>query len=132
MCKIGDIILVNEYKDGNMTLKRHSFIVIDDSNGTIEGLSYDIICNVLSSFKTATQKQQKLSYPGNFPISNDDTITNPDNGKDGYLKTDQLYYFNKEKTDYEVIGYIKPDILKLIFEFIENSEFPIFDIIDNL
>ena len=132
MCKIGDIILVKEYKDGNMTLKKHSFIVLSDSNGTIEGLAYDMICNVLSSFKNNTQKQHKLNYPGNFPVANDDTITNPDNGKDGYLKTDQLYYFNKAKIEYEVIGYIKPDILNLIFEFIEDSEFPLSEIVDNL
>lgn len=132
MCKIGDIILVKEYKDGNMTLKKHSFIVLSDSNGTIEGLAYDMICNVLSSFKNDTQKQHKLNYPGNFPVANDDTITDPDNGKDGYLKTDQLYYFNKAKIEYEVIGYIKPDILNLIFEFIEDSEFPLFEIVDNL
>jgi co-chaperonin GroES (HSP10) len=30
MCKIGDIILVNKYKDNGKTLKRHSFVVIND------------------------------------------------------------------------------------------------------
>ena len=132
MCKVGDIILVKKYKDGKHLLEKHSFVVINDENGKIKGLSYDMICNVLSSYKSETQMKQKLSYPGNFPIANEDTDTNPDNGKSGYLKTDQLYYFNKEKIDYTVIGNIKPDILNLVFEYIENSDFELTAVIDNL
>ena len=132
MCKIGDIILVEKYKDGNTVLSRHSFVVIEDRDGTVEGLPYDMICNVLSSYKGEKQKQRKLSYPGNFPVSNEDTITNPDNGGSGYIKADQLYYFNKNKIDYRVIGYINEDILDLLFEFIEESEFEIVNITDNL
>lgn len=52
MCKIGDIILVKKYKDKQNNLGKHSFIVIDDEKDTIEGMPYDMICNVLSSFKT--------------------------------------------------------------------------------
>lgn len=132
MCKIGDIILVDSYQDNGNTLRKHSFIVIEDEGGKIEGLSYDMIGNVLSSFKSEEQKERKLSYPGNFPVANEDTNTNPDNGKSGYIKTDQLYYFNKDKITYSVIGNINPDILQLIFEFIEESDFPIYEVIDNL
>jgi hypothetical protein len=132
MCKTGDIILVKKYKDGNKLLNKHSFVVISDENGEIEGLSYDLICNVLSSFKTEEQKQRKLSYSGNFPIANEDTVTIPDNGKDGYLKTDQLYYFKKNLLDYEIIGYIKTDIFELIIEFINSSDFDLKAILDNL
>lgn len=132
MCKIGDIILINKYKHGNKILKHHSFIVLDDDGGNIEGLNYDLICNVLSSFKNDDQKSKKLSYNGNFPVSNDDTITNPDNGLSGYVKTDQLYFFKKEGLDYQVIGYIKPEILELIIEFINDSNFTIESITDNL
>lgn len=132
MCKIGDIILINKYKDGNNKIGRHSFIVIDDRKGIIEGLPYDMICNVLSSFKSEEQKDRKLGYDGNFPISHDDTVTNPHNENNGYVKADQLYYFRKDKIDYQVIGNILPDILKLLFEFITESNFPIVEIIDNL
>ena len=132
MCKIGDIILIDNYQDNGCVLNKHSFIVIDDQNGTIEGLPYDFIGNVLSSFKTPLQKQRKLSYEGNFPIANDDTVTNPDNGKDGYVKTDQLYYFNKNKITYSVIGNVKPEILNLIIDFIQESSFEILTITDNL
>lgn len=132
MCKIGDIILIKKYKDGNNKIGRNSFIVIDDRKGIIEGLPYDMICNVLSSFKSEEQKDRKLGYDGNFPISHDDTVTNPHNGNNGYVKADQLYYFNKDKIDYRVIGNILPDILKLLFEFIAESNFPIVEITDNL
>ena len=64
MCQVGDIILVDHYSDNGKTLSKHSFVVIDDNNGTIEGMSYDMICNVLSSFKSEEQKRRKLSYPG--------------------------------------------------------------------
>lgn len=132
MCKVGDIILIDKYIDNGKVLKKHSFVVISDKNGEIEGCPYDIIANVLSSYKSESQKQRKLNYPGNFPIANDDTVTYPDNGKSGYLKTDQLYFFKKEDITYTVIGYVKPDILDLIMEFINDSEFEIIAITDNL
>lgn len=132
MCKVGDIILINEYKDGNRLLNRHSFIVIDDEKGEIRGYPYDFIANVLSSFKNENQRKRKLSYMGNFPIAHDDTNTNPHNNKDGYVKMDQLYYFNKEKISYTVIGSVKPEIFNMLIEFLEESDFELFDIIDNL
>lgn len=132
MCKIGDIILIEKYKARGKTLRRHSFVVIDDQDGKIQGLPYDMICNVFSSFKSEEQKKRKLSYPGNFPIANEDTHTQPDNGKSGYVKTDQLYFFNKNKVEYTVIGNIQPDILELVLEFIDTSDFEAEAIIDNL
>lgn len=132
MCKIGDIIVVDSYKDHNKILRRHSFIVIDDKDGIVEGLPYHLICNVLSSFKNEEQKKRKLSYPGNFPVANEDTVTNPDNGLDGFVKTDQLYYFSKDKISYQVIGNVVPEILELIFDYIEESDFDIITITDNL
>lgn len=132
MCKIGDIILIERYKDREKALGRHSFVVIDDQNGEIQGLPYDMICNVFSSFKSEEQKKRKLGYPGNFPIANEDTNTKPDNGKSGYIKTDQLYFFNKSKIEYTVIGNIQPDILELVLEFIDTSDFAAEAIIDNL
>mgnify|MGYP005753218915 CR=1 FL=1 len=132
MCRVGDIILIDNYKDNESLLKRHSFVVMSDENGEIEGLPYDLICSVLSSFKSEEQRKRKLSYPGNFPIAHDDTITNPHNNKNGFIKLDQLYYFNKEKISYKVIGSVKPDIFELLIDFLENSQFAIYDIIDNL
>ena len=47
MCKIGDIIIVNGYKDNGNTIPSHSFVVVSDENGKIQGLSYDFVANVL-------------------------------------------------------------------------------------
>lgn len=38
MCKIGDIIIVRKYKDHGKTISSHSFVVINDENGEIQGL----------------------------------------------------------------------------------------------
>jgi len=132
MCNIGDIILIDEYNHGSLRLRHHSFVVMQDEAGEIRGYPYDIICNVLSSFRDDNQKHRKLAFPGNFPIVNDDTHTTPDNGKDGYLKTDQLYYFKKDKISYQIIGYMKPDIFQLVLEFVSAGEFKIRAITDNL
>lgn len=132
MCQIGDIILVQKYKYHGLDLPRHSFIVISDENGEIQGVSYDFIANVLSSFKNDMQRKRKLKYPGNFPIDSDDTETNPHNNKSGFVKADQLYYFAKDKLSYTVIGTMKPDVFNELMNFIENSDFDFEDIIDNL
>lgn len=132
MCQIGDIIKIHSYKDRGTLLGRHSFIVIDDEGGVIEGASYDMICNVMSSFKNEEQKQRKLSYPGNFPLVFGDTDIENNNGKDGFVKADQLYYFNKDSIEYEVIGRLPAEMLDLLLTFIEESDFEIIDILDNL
>lgn len=133
MCQVGDIIVIKSYKDRGNVLSRHSFVVIDDEEGKIEGIPYDFIANVMSSFKTEEQKRWKLNhYPGNFPIVFGDRVVKDDNGRNGYIKADQLYYFQKDKLDYEVIGNLKPEIFNLLIQFIEESDFELVDIIDNL
>ena len=133
MCKIGDIIVINSYKDNGRVISTHSFVVIDDTDGKIEGLPYNFVANVMSSYKTQEQKDWKLNhYPANFPIAIDDRYFTNDNGKEGYIKADQLYYFRKDNIKYKVIGYIIPEILNLLLEFIETSDFDLIDITDNL
>lgn len=132
MCQVGDIIVVNKYKHGSHELSRHSFVVIDDENGIIQGLPYDFVANAFSSFKNETQKQRKISYPGNFEINHNDVNTNPNNGKDGYVKADQWYYFSKSKIQYIVIGQMKKDVFNDLMKYIENSDFDFIDITENL
>jgi hypothetical protein len=104
MCSVGDIIIVENYTHNGISINKHSFIVLNDNAGQIQGLDYDLICNVMSSFKNKEQKKRKLSYPGNFPIVPEDCDSIQGNDKSGYIKADQLYYFNKEKIQYVVIG----------------------------
>lgn len=133
MCQVGDIIVVENYSSHGMTLDHHSFIVISDENGNIQGLDYDIISVVMSSFKSDAQKAKKLSYPGNFPITPDDQdIIGGSNGKSGYVKAEQFYYFNKDKIKFRVIGSVQEDIFNLLIRFIQNLQIPIELITDNL
>ena len=131
MCVAGDIILISGYKRENKIMSKHSFIVLSDENGQIQGCEYDLICNVMSSFKNEQQKRAKLKYTGNFPITYNDTDIPNGNGKDGYIKAEQLYYFDKSTINYQVIGNMKPDTFEKLKEFIQSlDDFEI--ITDNL
>ena len=132
MCKVRDIIVVNQYEHDGEIIDKHSFVIIDNEKDEIQGLSYDFVANVISSFKNAKQKAKKLSYPSNFPIEINDRVTNPDNGKEGFIKAEQFYYFKKDKINYDVIGEINEDKFNELIEFINNLECDIEEIIDNL
>jgi len=132
MCNVGDIILIESYKHGKISLSRHSFVVLSVDAGTIEGLHYDFVCNVLSSFKNEEQRAKKLSYPGNFELTHKDSKVEDGNKKSGFVKSDQLYYFNNQKIDYTIIGNLHPDALGRLFEFIKNLKVPVDDLTDNL
>ena len=132
MCNVGDIIVIENYTHKGIHLRKHSFVVLSDDAGQIESVDYDLICNVMSSFKDEAQKKKKLSFPGNFPIVPDDYEDIDGNNKSGYIKADQLYYFNKIDMQYVVIGSLKEDIFKLLIEFIEEELEEFEEIIDNL
>lgn len=132
MCKIGDIILVNSYKHGNTAVDKHSFVVLSTDSGQIQGLEYNMVCNVMSSFKDNAQRERKLNYPGNIEVLNADTVVANGNGKDGYIKAEQFYYFNRDELDYLVIGNVTIEFFNALIEFINNLETPIQHITDNL
>lgn len=122
MCKRGDIIFVEHYIDNGKQLPRHSFVVIDDDGGKVKGLDFDIIALVMSSFKNEAQRKKKLSYGTNFPVTSADEEGKPDwaHGKDGYIKAEQFYYFDKSRLSYRVIGELNKDTLRALFEFIQS------------
>ena len=130
MCKVGDIILVETFLQGGRCLPRHYFVVLSTEGGTIQGLNFDIVCNMLSSFKNEEQRKKKLSYPGNFELVS--SSIDKENKKDGFVKAEQLYFFNREKTDYRVVGNLLEEIFKKLIEYIENLDIPLEHITDNL
>jgi len=133
MCKIGDIILVDSYKTHGKTMNQHSFIVLEDNNGNIRGLDYDMVGIVMSSFKDEKQKLEKMKFPGNFPLSfKEQNIFDGGNGKDGFIKTEQFYYFNKNKINLRVIGYMQEDVFEQIIKFISELKIPLEQITENL
>ena len=131
MCEIGDIILINSYESQGQCITMHSFVVINNKEGKIQGLDYNIICNVMSSFKNESHRAKKLSYPSNFPITSSDSSVINGNDKDGYIKAEQFYFFNTDKTDFTIIGSLKPDVFNQLIKFIENQS-NLELIIDNL
>lgn len=116
-CKIGDIIVVKNYISHGEKLSQHSFVVLDTTNGQIRGLDYDLVCNVMSSFHSEEHRKKKLSYEGNFEYSPSDQIVEHGNGKRGFIKADQLYYFNSDTIEYYVIGSIVPNLLEALMIF---------------
>ncbi len=136
MCKKGDIILVNEYQDGDKLLTRHSFVVIDDEGGRVCGLNYDLVALVMSSFKDEQQRARKMKYPGNFEVTaTDERMQSWAHGKDGYIKAEQFYYFDKSKLNFRVIGTLTEDTWNALVAFIEllsSRGVEIQQILDNL
>lgn len=132
MCNVGDIIVVSSYKDKGIILNKHSFIVLNNDEGKIQGLDYDMICNAMSSIKDEAQHEKKMKYCGNFPVAFDDFDPITGNKLRGYIKAEQLYYFKSDNLNYKVIGQMRPDIFELLIEFIEGLEVPMEHIIDNL
>ena len=132
MCKQRDIILIDSYQSHGCLLSQHSFVVIDDQGGQIRSVPYDLMCLVLSSFKDPTQKARKLRYPGNLPVPVTDVSVPGGNSKEGYIKADQFYYFQKDNINYTVIGSMTEEMFDKLVDSIEESDFEIEEITDNL
>lgn len=129
--QVGDILLIQDCKDNGKPIGKHSFVVINNVSGQIESMTYDFVCNVMSSFKNIEQKERKLNYPGNIEIKYTDQNVINSNQKDGFIKTDQLYFFDENITDFSIIGSINEEFMEKLFEFIKNlDDFKI--ILDNL
>lgn len=117
MCKIGDIITVSNFVgDGNNQVSNHYFVVVNDKNGEIEGLNFDVVGTVMSSFKSEEHRMKKLQYEENLEIIETDGKINNRDLRDGYIKADQLHYFNKENTNYFVVGQVDGDVLIRLLE----------------
>lgn len=130
-CKIGDIIVIKNYLSHGHRLSRHSFVVLDTKNGQIEGMAYDLVCNVMSSFHDKKHRNKKLSYSGNFEYSPSDQVVGHGNNKRGFIKANQLYYFDSSKIEYRVIGSVLPGVLEALLLFAQSLK-SVEHITDNL
>lgn len=109
MCRPGDIIIVSNFKDElGSNVDKHSFIVVDNKKY--------ITSNMMCSFHDDIQKEKKLKYYGNYEIDSSLIIGKSINTKNGYIKIDKLYYFDKDKTDYRVIAHIDIRLLNKIYK----------------
>lgn len=120
MCKYGDIIIVEKYRtEDNVEMTRHSFIVVDDREGIIKGFSYDIVANVMSSIKDGEHRKKVLKRIENLEITQDDRDCSPENGKNAFVKVNQLHYFNSSKISYRVIGNVTEEVMDKIMDLME-------------
>lgn len=65
-------------------------------------------------------------------MSHNDTQIANSNRKDGFIKAEQFYYFNKSKIDYQVIGTMTPEMFNKLIDFISELQIEIINITDNL
>lgn len=126
MCEIGDLIVVYNPKANHRPIGKHTFVVLDDTNGIVSGMfEYDFISLLLTSYADDDKdRHDKLqTYEGNMHISKDDKIiTDPQNdyNKNSYVQANNFFYFEKSKIAYRKIGRIETDVFNLIIEFIQE------------
>lgn len=122
MCKIGDIIVINNCKVGTNNIGRHSFIVLNTEHGEIEGLSFDLVCNIMSSFegKDEEYKKKKLSYPENMPYDPSEENVVNGHGKEGFIKAGVYFLFSRDDIDFTVIGNIQTELYLKLLAFVQN------------
>ncbi len=121
MCKLGDIIVITEFKgEDGVDVSKHSFIVIDDNQGQIKGLDYDFVAPIMSSFQDEDHKRKVLSYDGNKEIKDDDIEGSFALKRPSYIKANKLYYFNKENISYRILARITDEYLDELVKIILN------------
>lgn len=119
MCKVGDIIVIKEFKNEiGEPVKKHSFVVISDESNSIGGLNYDFISNMLCSFHDNNHRNKKLRYEENLEVKTKLKSKNKTNNKSGFIKADQLYYFDKEKIEYYILGHLSKQLLNELMSLI--------------
>lgn len=65
----------------------------------------------MCSFHDEKHKKHKLRMKSNVEINNNDVIGENTNNKGGYIRTDELFYFDKKKIQYKVIARVQDNLL---------------------
>ena len=119
MCKLGDVIVVKEFRNEyGKIVPKHSFVVINDEQDYVEGFKYDFISNMLCSFHNEEHKKKKLQYKQNLEIKEEKIFGEKINNKEGYIKANQLYFFDKSKIEYKVIAHLDSELLDELVQLI--------------
>lgn len=119
MCKLGDVVVINKFKNEfGETVPKHSFVIINDEEDYIEGFRYDFVSNMLCSFHDDEHKRKEMRYKQTLPVKEEKISGENINSKEGYIKADQLYYFDKNKIQYKVLAHIDQDLLDKLVQLI--------------
>ncbi len=115
MCKIGDIILIEKFKNEHgKDVGMHPFIVLSTKKGVIESMPLDMIAVLLSSIKDEKNRKRNLSYEVNYEVKKEAGLK-----KDSFVKGNQVYCFDSNKSDYRRVGSIDVDIFMEIREHVK-------------
>lgn len=135
MCKIGDIIGVDKYigQDGTK-IGYHYFIVVSNENGKIYGYDFNLVGTVMSSYKNEYQKKRKSHLEENLDISESEFDLGFRQKRKGFIKANQLFYFDKNNLSYSVVGQVDGDVLLKLLDKIGylDSKHKLFSNISNL
>lgn len=119
MCKLGDVIVIKEFKNEyGEIVPKHSFVVINDEPDYVEGFRYDFVSNMLCSFHDEEHKNKKLKYKENLAVKEQKIAGKDINNKEGFIKADQLYYFEKSKIEYKVLAHVDSELLDELVQLI--------------
>ena len=123
MCKKGDIIGVQNpiSEDGRM-IGFHYYVVISDEKGKIRGFEFDKVASIMSSFHSEDQMRIKLKCRENILVRTNNFNLRKRTQKDGYIKADQLHYFDKKKTKYYEIGRVDIELFNELVERIKELD----------
>lgn len=118
MCQVGDIILINRFKDANGTeVSRHPFIVVDDAADTIGGLDFDLVSVMTTSYKGEADLSRKRFDPGYVHLDVSDGMK-----KVSHAFIYDLYYFNLQKIDYQIIGQLETEAFNRVLDVIDEFD----------
>lgn len=122
MCKAGDIIVVKDCKIDGTQIGRHSFVVLNNTKGEVRGMSFDLACNLMSSFegKGEEYKTKKLTYPENMAYAPTEEIVKNGHGKEGFIKAGIYYLFDSKTTKYKKVGTVTHELYDRLLDYINN------------
>lgn len=119
MCKLGDIIVIKEFRNEyGEIIPKHSFVIINDEPDYIESFRYDFVSNMLCSFHDEKHKAKKLKFEENLALKEEYISGENINNKEGFVKADQLYYFDKNKIEYKIIAHMDAELLDELVQLI--------------
>lgn len=62
---IGDIVLIKDFvSEDKLPMKPHPFVIIDNNQGLIEGMEFNLVANMLGSYHNTRHKNFKNKFAG--------------------------------------------------------------------
>lgn len=125
MCQPGEIVVIEKFLDDEgRENTRHSFVVLSNEAGKVEGIDYNLVLALMSSFRDKSEeyRERKLKYLWNIPVTAEDTDMIKGNSEDGFIKGNQLHYFDLCEDEIDIIGSVNATVWDRINEVLEEYD----------